>query len=72
MGIIIKWPATDEAAQHHGLPPAIIDAHPRRISRDFIGVVVEIDTTLIISALGQIGAVVQHPIETMAESRQEA
>nr|GFA41366.1 hypothetical protein [Tanacetum cinerariifolium] len=53
MRIILQRYATDEAAQHHSLSPAVINAHLDKEAAALVGAVVEVDTALNVPGLGQ-------------------
>jgi hypothetical protein len=63
LSITLQRPTTHKAAQHHSLPAPIIDADLDKEAAALIGTVVQVNGALVVSALGQIGAVAQHPVE---------
>ena len=63
MTIIIYSHATYEASQHHRLLLAVVYAHLDRESAAHVGVMVEVDVAVLIPALGQVGAMLEYPVE---------
>jgi hypothetical protein len=62
MRIILQRHATNETAQYYSLPPVVIVAHLHKEAPARIGTVVEIDASLILLSLGQVGAVLEYPV----------
>ena len=71
MRIILQRPTIDKAAQHHGLPPAVINTHFDKEAAAVALAVVEIDAALVIPALGQVGIMVQLPNTAAQQVRGE-
>jgi hypothetical protein len=63
MCIIVQWHTTNETAEHYGLPPAVINAYLHKEAAALIGAVVEVDASLILPSLGQVGTVLEHPVQ---------
>ena len=63
MRIILQWPATQEAAQYHRLPLAIINTHFNKEIASLIFTIMEVGAMLAISGLGQKGTVPEHQVE---------
>ena len=64
MRVILQRLCVDEAAQHHRLPAPVINTHLyKEAAPIWPSAVIEIDAALVIPALGQIGAVVYHPVQ---------
>jgi hypothetical protein len=53
MRIIFQRLRVDEAAKHHGLPPAVINTHLDKEAAALIGTVVEVDAAFIVPALAR-------------------
>jgi hypothetical protein len=71
MRIVFERHAADEAAQHHGAPLAVIDAHLHKKTAAFIRQVVEIYGALVLPTLGQVGAVPE-PLVQLHDEGEEA
>lgn len=63
MVIVLQRHATLKAPKHHRLPPAIIHADLDKESAAHVGVMVEVDVAVLIPALGQVGAMLEYPVE---------
>jgi hypothetical protein len=71
MAIILQRPTIDKAAQHLCLPPTVINAHLDKEAAAVVFAVVEVDATLIIPALGWVGAMTDDP-EQLHDGREFA
>jgi oligoribonuclease (3'-5' exoribonuclease) len=63
MRIVLQRHTIHEAAQHHSLTTPLINTYLDKEAAALVGTVVEVDGAFIISTLGQIGAMLDYPVE---------